>query len=489
MTYGVTDQGFILKRLTDLKSELEVAYGEIFGEIDISSDSVFGQMIGIQARFLAEPWEQLEKVYNLLSILSSTGVNLDRLVALNVITRLPATKTRVYVQLKGDEGTIIPQGFTASISVNGKQFELETQTTITQASLNKGVCEIITGIVDKDYKVTINDQVISFTAVSTDKTAIALGLKNAINSALSTVVKASIINGAVFKIESLTQEIPFKLEVPAECSDDVSITEIYTPGIFYATEPGKIAAPAGTVTEIETPVAGLDSISNMWDGELGRETESDDELRIRREKSLKITGASNLEAIKAKLEQEIENVTAVIAYENDTDEIDSEGRPPHSMEFVVQNGDEQEIASKLWLTKAGGIQLVGNANNGDGYQVVDSQGYSHTVRFSRPVTKYAHLRITVLSYYDEEQFPSNGLSIIKEKTLSFANNLGIGQDVILQRFAGPIYTYVPGIASLKIEGALTNNPGDFPLFTEYNLVLGSAEIADFDSTRITVILP
>jgi hypothetical protein len=50
-----------------------------------------------------------------------------------------------------------------------------------------------------------------------------------------------------------------------------------------------------------------------------------------------------------------------------------------------------------------------------------------------------------------------------------------------------IYTNVPGIAQITIEGAITDLPGDTPIYGEDNIALGPSEIAKFDSTRILVI--
>ena len=482
MIYGVTDLGFVLKRLVDFKREFEETFKNVFGEIDVDEDSVYGQLIGIMSKFFAENFEQIEKVYNLFNVLSSSGVNLDRLLALTLHKRLPATSTKVYVQFEGEEGTVIPANFKGSVVDTGELFDLPNSITISKENACRVELDILTAA-DKNYSISINSTSITVNGSGLTRAEIALALVNRINSYYSTIAKAAVIEGSKIKIDSLTQESVFSFDISSDNSSDISLDKIWSPGICYSVNKGRILAVANTLTNIETPYTGLNAISNFYDGQLGREIEKDDEVRVRRNKSLKINGGGNLEAIASKIAQLVEGVTKVLPYENATDSVDSYGRPPHSGEFVVDGGETSEIAKLLWQNKPAGIQLVGNTT----VTIQDSQGYNQTFGFSRPVTKYAHLRITINSYYNEEEFPSNGASIIKSKVLEFAESLSIGKDIILQRFVGPIYTNVPGIAQITIEGAITDLPGDTPIYSEDNIALGPSEIANFDSTRIFVI--
>ena len=42
---------------------------------------------------------------------------------------------------------------------------------------------------------------------------------------------------------------------------------------------------------------------------------------------------------------------------NDT--TDAAGRPPHSIEIVVQGGTDEDVANIIWKNKAGGIRAYG----------------------------------------------------------------------------------------------------------------------------------
>jgi len=61
MPFGLTSSGFIIKRLVDIKSELESLYRSVFGAgIKTTDDTVFGKLIGIQSEREAVLWELMQ---------------------------------------------------------------------------------------------------------------------------------------------------------------------------------------------------------------------------------------------------------------------------------------------------------------------------------------------------------------------------------------------------------------------------------------------
>ena len=52
-----------------------------------------------------------------------------------------------------------------------------------------------------------------------------------------------------------------------------------------------------------------------------------------------------IDSICSQLINNVPNVESATGYENDTDDTDKEGRPPHSVEIIVDGGDETSIAS------------------------------------------------------------------------------------------------------------------------------------------------
>ena len=263
-------------------------------------------------------------------------------------------------------------------------------------------------------------------------------------------------------------------------------------GVFRAVEAGPVAAPAGTVTNIQNPISGWDSVTNAADGVTGRIQETVAEARIRRDKNLQVIGASVLEAIAARIQDEVNDVTDVIPFENDGDTTDASGRPPHSMEFLVEGGIDQDIAEKLWECKSGGIQLYGNTSA----TITDSTGREQTVYFSRSTARYVHVEVTVDSYYDEEALPATGANlqaVIAAAVVAWGQeNLTHGKDLIIQRWYGPVVS-ISGIGQVTIRHGITTTPGGIPGWSTSNIAIGDtykAEMSDsLAEDRITVILP
>jgi hypothetical protein len=117
--------------------------------------------------------------------------------------------------------------------------------------------------------------------------------------------------------------------------------------------------------------------------------------------------------------------------------------------------------------------------------VTDSQGNPQEVKFSRPTPIYIHVRVS-RDYYSEEDYPSNGDTLIKQYIVAWALlNQTIGKDVIYQRLSIPIYE-VPGVGDIVIEIDGTANPGDTPTYAEDNVEIAIREYADFATDRIVV---
>ena len=109
-------------------------------------------------------------------------------------------------------------------------------------------------------------------------------------------------------------DVPFSIAV----GTNLSITAQSTPVVFLSQDFGPIAAPVNTLTEILTPISGWISINNLKAGVTGRFIETDAELRIRRNNSLRLLGAGTVESIRARLLQQVPGVISALVFENST---------------------------------------------------------------------------------------------------------------------------------------------------------------------------
>jgi uncharacterized phage protein gp47/JayE len=233
---------------------------------------------------------------------------------------------------------------------------------------------------------------------------------------------------------------------------------------------------------MDSSILGWDEVNNLVAGATGRFVETDEELRKRHSNSVRVTGAATAQAIRSRLLAEVDSVTYVAIYENRTNVVDEFGTPAHSFEAVISGGANQAVADKLFEVKPAGIETYGNTN----IQVFDENGDVQTCNFSRPLDKFAWIRVTVDSLNDEEVLTSEIVQTIKDAVMAYSDTVGIGEDIITQRFYGPIYNATSGIGSITVEAALTALEGDTPTYDTANVPVARAELAVFAQSRITV---
>lgn len=481
----VTDTGFQKKTLAEIKEDLEAQFKEIFGDdIDLDESGSFGQLIGILSKDFSELWDALEEIYTCRNVNQATGVCLDNIVAENAIARLDATATFVNnVLLEGDEGTIVQAGKKAKQQNNTLNYSLVNDVTITKTNAAKGVISVTDVISGNTYTVTIDSTNYDYVAQVSDTAQDIL-------DELQLLIDAGSWTGSSVSADEQLTLTDLENSFSFDITGDLNIDETWSEGDFQADEAGSNTLPANSLIEIVTPVTGWDSVNNESAGATGRDTETDDELRIRRAQSI-ISGTATEEAIASSVFNNVEGVTAVNIFSNRTDSTDSESRPPHSFETVVEGGTDQEVGDEIWRVQPAGIQSFGNTS----VTVQDSQGRDQQVDFSRPETVYIFLRVR-RSLYVEESYPSNGDELIKENIVNWSlikTNIDIGKDVILQRLATPVYgvdgtTYprIPGIEDIEITADFSKTLPYTPTYVSGNISINDRELASFAIDRIEV---
>ena len=483
MTTGLTDNGFIKKTLDQIKTDLEESILAVFGQANVAPDSVFGQIIGVVSEVVSDVWDLAELVYNSQYPNSANGVALDNVAELNNLRRLEATKSSAQCIVEGNSATIVPTGTQFKQSSTSEIFKTVQDVTITPANVLKIVLSVTTAG-DAPYTVDITGILgtDSYTSTETAIVDILEELADEIN--LGDIAFATVdVQAETITITTYDSASSFAITIPTA---NLTIEEIWSPVTIEAVNAGKKPIPANTVNLIETPVSGLDQVDNLLVGTEGRNTETDDEFRLRRVQSLRVVGAATVPSIEARILQEVAGVSAVTVKDNRTDVVDGEGRPPHSFEVIATyiEGDpdiEQAIAEKIWEVGGAGIRTHGDISK----TIIDSSGDSHIINFSKPENRYIHINVEI-TLYGEEIFPVGGEDAIAQALADYGNTLGVGEDVILQRFFGAIYS-VTGVEDITLyEHADTTNPEDPPFYVTDNLEMASNQIARFDVTRIQV---
>jgi len=213
-----------------------------------------------------------------------------------------------------------------------------------------------------------------------------------------------------------------QIVVAAGATGDVSAT---------AKETGPIAAPAGTLTKIETPVFGWDSVTNLTDAAEGRDEESDTDLRIRRNDAATKTGTATITAIRAAL-LDVEGVDMVEIQANNGQTTVGDV-PPQHIRVVVNGGSDADIAEALFGTVAAGIGYHGSTSY---VYTEEESGDQFTIRWDRPseVPVYIIVNLTI-----DAAYPGDGDTLIKGDLVTyFEENLFLGDTVVHSRLYTPI---------------------------------------------------
>jgi uncharacterized phage protein gp47/JayE len=246
---------------------------------------------------------------------------------------------------------------------------------------------------------------------------------------------------------------------------------------FRAEIRGPVPAASETITVIHTSVGGWNSVTNDTDDvEVGRDIDTEQTLRQRREEQLTAPGSGTPDAIRSDL-LDLDGVITAEVFENDSDEW-VDGMSPHSLEALIFDGetpavDNDTIAQVLWNARGGGIKTIGSVTG----NAVDAKGNTRVMRFSRPTFKQVYIEIEI-----ETGSGYVGDTAVKAYIASKCTELhGIDDDVRVRRIDSLVFDLGGVIDVTDFKLGFGASPDGTT-----NLSIGAREIASFDTSRITV---
>ena len=204
-----------------------------------------------------------------------------------------------------------------------------------------------------------------------------------------------------------------------------------------AEEAGDIAATPGSVTKIETPTRGWQSVTNPYAATIGVPLETDEELRERQARSTALPSVSLWEGIIGAL-LDVSSVTRVRGIRNDEDEPTVEGVPGHTIAMIVEGGDAQVIGQTIFLKKGEGVGTYGDVS----VTYVDTYGFPNLVRFSRPKNVSIAVKLTITP---SATYLSSVANEVKERIVEYINSLPIGTSVNAGRVLACAISECPGV--------------------------------------------
>lgn len=459
---GLTPEGFQAKRLPQLKAELESALQQELGDLALSPETVIGQIVGLESDARAQIWGLLADVYASQYPSTASGKNLDRVVSINGITRLGALPTTVRAVAFGTVGTTIPAGSLVENADTGDQYESLASVTIQAANSVGAIIEVGTVADSTTYSVTLDGVTTSITSsVGATADSILTGL------ASDLTVDTELGDGEL--------TLRYDDEQTIATSANLTITQIANYIDFSAVVAGPTPLPAETLDSVVTPVAGWESVTNRVAGTIGRDQETDAELRIRRERSVRIAATNTLEGIRASL-LATDGVTDAAVRQNNTPTTNSDGVPPQHVWAIVQGGEGADIAQVLFDRVAAGIGYFG-----DETETVFSEatGQNYTIKYDRPVAVPIYIDVTING---SSQLPTDYLSRIRDSLVEYGDQLRIGEDLFYTRLFGPINSTLDDDSFIDdLQVSITS-----PASGTSNITIASEERAQITSDNIQV---
>lgn len=234
--------------------------------------------------------------------------------------------------------------------------------------------------------------------------------------------------------------IQFTTDTESIIPSDVNVTAVVL---------GAVSIAAGEVSVISTanPIAGWTTVTNAAEGTTGVVRQTDPELRSFRSSNTISRGTHTVNAIY----QAVANLNLEFIYinDNDTGNTLASGQEPYTINVVVEGGNRQEIAQRIFDNLPAGINAWGAT-----YEVVlDDAGFPHNVGLDSPTDVSVEVATTVII---DPTAASNTLALVQTAIIDYIDSLNIGQDLDWSSLFCPILS----VAGVTVSSLTIAKAGD-----------------------------
>lgn len=484
--YGITETGLRIKRFDTILSEINTFQTEGFGvQVGANTRSFLNTLNTSVADKIAELWELGADIYHNLSPMSAEGAALDNAVQFGGNSREKARSTYYPIHCECTEGITLDEETLIESDTNPAiKFLSAEERTISRSSFNKAKVKVVSTQPGEAYTVALNGTLYSYTCKAQDgPEAILGGLRDLILADEAEAFTASVDSENVLLI---IEAADVESENSMLLTDNLTTESVTAIISFASEEPGEVSLPNGAITKIVTAPTGFLSCTNLCGYVAGRLLETDVELRQSYVDKIFSRSSRMTDSIRSAILANCAGVTAAQVYENRTNETDSEGRPPHSVEAVVDGGSNSDIAEQILATVSAGITTYGSVS-------VDVPGEDDDmieVCFNRPTYIYCWFKVT-LTISKASLVPANYAELVETAIVDAMSQVENGEDVVpQQQFLPAIYEQVPGISYIDVAiytttSASEGQPSSYPL---RSVEITNRQRAMTSSTRIEVAL-
>ena len=271
--YGITEKGFVLKRMDTILEEVHTEMTEGLGvDTRLSATSFLNVLVTSFCGQMAELWEVAQDSYYAKYPTTAVGIHLDNAVQFGGIRRKKNKQSLYQLHCTGDDGTVVRKNTLVATNTKPEvRLYAVEDFTIARESCNAIRIQVASAQVGAIYIININGANYSYSSTDADKRNILNGLKNAIIDTKYTVM--------------VEKDCLFVHDNDKDRSNVITLTENLTTSSvtsianFYTEAEGKIVLADGIVSKIVTNTSGFHSVVNQLEPVYGRLKESDVELR------------------------------------------------------------------------------------------------------------------------------------------------------------------------------------------------------------------
>ncbi len=481
--HGVTRNGFVRKRLDEIKNDVYGKLKEGWGyDVTINPQSFLNVLVTGFADEVAKLWEEAENTYYAMYTMSAEGGNLDNAMQFGGITRERDARTTYMLACTAPDDTVVPYGTLVKSATNPeKLFRCTNTQIIGRENFRQALIKPYMESGDTVFYVTINRNSYQYIQQTGDDAADIIRAFEGMIDEKDIKVSVDENNGCL-RLEDVYKKTSGTLAV----SNNMLIESITSNILFESMEYGPVVIADGLIKEMVTLDTGITEVKNDIAPVLGRFEADDIEARQNFVKRVATRSKNMVESITAEIYNSVDNVLSVAGYENDQEETDAEGRPPKSVEIIVDGGDDGEIASTIYRKKANGVRAYGNVV----MDVSDVFGNIHRIGFSRPDYLYIWLKVSITGKTGKVMAP-NYAQLTQDSILEDGGNLQVGDSVYLQTYLAGIYNKVVSVSMVDIRAFAAETekyvPGEDE-FARDNIMVNHRQKALLDAARIEVVL-
>ena len=472
--YGLTDNGFVIKRLDTILNEIHEELSDGFGiDTRISKPSFLDVFVTTFAGQIANLWEVAQDSYYAKYPSSATGVHLDNSIQYGGIRREMAARTIYPLHCTGIDGTKVRRHTPVATNTNPEtRLYAINDFEISRSKFNSCRLKVV-AVENANYSITINGSEYIYTNNSNDKAALVTGIANSLRNSDFNV---NVDGDGIIIADKLLGRVS-KLVLSSNLTTDY----IVTIASFETEKFGKIQLPNDVITKLVDNIAGFTNVRNRLQPIYGREAQTDVELRQAYIAKSALRSNTMVDSVVAEILNTVVGIETVSGFENDTDFVNDRQMPPHSIEFVVEGGEDSEIASAILRKKAGGIQTYGSV-------VVDvpgKYGDSIPIKFNRPT--YIYVWLNIVLHCKRSSLPDNYKKMVSSLIVENNKKISTGKSLLIQTLIESLYEAIPGLTYVDIQSAHRDNLSQTPTnFVAKNVLVNSRQKIILSEDRIEV---